>query len=48
MGGKKIYTIESISVTIDEALDTHVTIILTRTDEMTLTVTPEELFVMLG
>jgi len=47
-GNRKIYTIESIKVTIDEALDVTVEIILTRPDEMSLVVTPDELYTMLG
>lgn len=47
-GNRKIYTIESIKVTIDEALEVTATFTLTRTDEMTLVVTPEELYTMLG
>ena len=47
-GTRKVYTIESIKVTVDETLDVTVTITLTRPDEMTLIVTPDELYTMLG
>lgn len=47
-GSRKIYTIELIKVTIDESLDVTVTITLTRQDEMSLIVTPDELYTMLG
>lgn len=47
-GNRKIYTIDSVKVTIDESLDVAVIFTLTRPDEMSLIVTPDELYTMLG
>ncbi len=42
-----MYTITEIKVTVDEALDVVVLFTLERTDEMSLHLTPDELFTML-
>lgn len=42
-----MYTITEIKVTVDEDLDVMVLFTLERENEMTLKLTPDELFVML-
>ena len=47
LGVGKMYTITEIKVTVDEALDVMALFTLERENEMTLKLTPDELFVML-
>lgn len=47
LGVGKMYTIAEIKVIVDEALDVMVLFTLERENEMTLHLTPDELFTML-